>query len=686
MAFQTEIGEKLPDSKIARQQVAWAKKKTESVVGKSKREIYKTLDRNSIAVVGEDEAGRKVFDVQFPHISASAPEEVIQTSKMAKRIWNKELRNAVRAELLIPDQAKRIELEGGAHIAFQNQAKKAFGRIERKNIASGGGKAPPPAKIWRVPRRAASGAKLLVVGGIVMSASSACVVPEVSPTSRPTEKSIAIEVAPTPEPTQSPEIATTPTTTWEGYPLPVNPPEYVPEAAGGVFPEGIREVAVIDKYRALLTLSRQEGETFLAATDGEYKTILDEFAQTHNLEVKQVWNDEFGDSYQMVSVVMKAADDGNNVVYWFATEGGALSARPDLPSEENSKFAMVPIPEGMHAEWRWGEDENIYMYAVDDETGEAIAWFNTTQADASSEESLNKSWIPIKPFRAKDGVVQEFANGQWQVVEVTMGFPGVVRVEQHGDVWVGLDEGGHPLWQSTDSTGTEWERFERKLGLVCDYVRSTGETPDCDSLTPEMLKPIDESQVKPIQFTDEHGQIVEIEDGRFPALDEDFYEEDGELTGQVRAVAGVIRGFVPWPYQGGPDSKAIKLYIEVRLSEFESQGLFYIIPDQSTFAPYLKVLDQEMSSNGVSYDHVAMQPREVLELFRANESTWINQQIIFQFITYSDRYDEQMTRDQTLIFETIESGVPADLKLFLMQSQLYVPRHLVPEDSIVEGS
>jgi hypothetical protein len=191
MAFQTETREKLSDSENAR---------------------YKILDGNSVAIVGEDEVGRKVFDIQFPHVSANTAEEFVETNKAAEKIWDKELRNAVRTELLTPDQAKRAKLEGGAHVSFQNQAKEAFGRIKREDIASGEGKvidkriSPPPAKVWKTPRRAVSGARLLTVGGIVMTAASACVVPEVSPTPRPTQTFVAETPMEAVRPTASPEV------------------------------------------------------------------------------------------------------------------------------------------------------------------------------------------------------------------------------------------------------------------------------------------------------------------------------------------------------------------------------------------------------------------------------------------------------------------------------------------------
>jgi hypothetical protein len=203
--FQPETREKLSAPDYAGQMVAWARKKTESIVGRSNKDIYQTLDRNSVAVVGEDEAGRKVFDVQFPHVSVGSAEEVIETRRNAEKIWKKGLRNAARAGLINEGQAKEISLENGPYISFQNQAKGAF-KTERRRDDQKEGKSTRTA-IPLAPRAVAraaysKGARLLAVGGVVMFANSACTVPEVVPVARPTEPAVSETV---PIPTASPE-------------------------------------------------------------------------------------------------------------------------------------------------------------------------------------------------------------------------------------------------------------------------------------------------------------------------------------------------------------------------------------------------------------------------------------------------------------------------------------------------
>lgn len=279
--------------------------------------------------------------------------------------------------------------------------------------------------------------------GLALSATACASEPQETAVSPFPIEPVASEITPAlAPPNPTPEIANQPTEVWSGFTAPINPPEFVPEAAGGEFPEGVHEVAEIDKYRALLTLSRQEGETFLAATDEEYKSILDMYAQNNSLEVKQVWNGEFGDLYQMASVIEETAINGDKAVYWFSTEGGALSARPDIPSTlEGSFLAELNLPSGTHPEWRWGGDGNIYMYMIDDQSGEDTAWFNTTIAAALAEGGLEQAWeLTVQPFRIENEVPQELVDGQWNEISV----PEIPENLQHDVV---LSENGKPRLQ-----------------------------------------------------------------------------------------------------------------------------------------------------------------------------------------------------------------------------------------------
>ncbi len=252
--------------------------------------------------------------------------------------------------------------------------------------------------------RKAKVAGLLSVGGFVMAGCAPIFNPEQKHTPSPTEPH-TLEVTPlptekptpteTPTPLPTPELLATATETFTPLTPPVNPPEYVSEASGGPFPEGIREQAEMDKYRALLVIAGQEGRTIFGATDEEIKQQLNAFANETNTEVKQEWNGKFSDEYQMVSVNIRTNPDGSQAIFWFATPGGALSARPDIPSMEESTLAPISIEAGYHFEFRWGEDGNIYMYKINSEAGKAEEWFKTT-VPASHGEELAGEWSLTK--------------------------------------------------------------------------------------------------------------------------------------------------------------------------------------------------------------------------------------------------------------------------------------------------
>jgi len=235
---------------------------------------------------------------------------------------------------------------------------------------------------------------LAALGGLgVMSVlASACAPVQVEPTARPTSVPSR-----TPEPTGTPEpfslLEATPTLESRPFTLPVNPPEYIPQASGGAFPEGIREVAELDYYRALETLYRQEVGSFLTANLADYQQFLTNYARQNNLDVRQVWNSQFGNDYQMVSAIIKRLFGGRESVYWYSTPGGALSARPDVPSDVNANFIPIELQQGTHADFRWNnEDRHIYLFEVDNLTGKAVSWLNTTTANAASSEGLAQAF------------------------------------------------------------------------------------------------------------------------------------------------------------------------------------------------------------------------------------------------------------------------------------------------------
>jgi hypothetical protein len=178
--------------------------------------------------------------------------------------------------------------------------------------------------------------------------------------------------------------------------FPVNPPDYAPDAAGPVMPESVQELARVEYYRALEIQKRLEGGDFIS-TEEEYYTLLDEFKSQKGYEVVQVWNGEFGDRYQMVTTLSRIGRGGKEEIRWFySLPGGALSFRPDgLPQGADPKrpnAVWVPLPSGTFADWRWGEDGNIYLFAVEEETREPLAWYSPTQANALTRERVEAGW------------------------------------------------------------------------------------------------------------------------------------------------------------------------------------------------------------------------------------------------------------------------------------------------------
>ena len=255
--------------------------------------------------------------------------------------------------------------------------------------------------------------------GIVSVLASACVPVQIEPTGQPT-----VFPSATPRPTERPTpkpfslIEATPTVEVRPFTPPINPPEYDPQAAGGAFPEGIRAVAELDYYRALETLYRQEVGSFLTANLAEYQQFLTTYARQNNLDVRQVWNSQFGNDYQMVSAIIKRLSGGRESVYWYATPGGALSARPDVPSVVNSNLVSVELQQGTHADFRWNnEDRNIYLFEVDNSTGEAVSWLNTTTANAASSEGLVQAFESyvreVMPTTGLDPVVNANVGEQF---------------------------------------------------------------------------------------------------------------------------------------------------------------------------------------------------------------------------------------------------------------------------------
>jgi hypothetical protein len=284
-----------------------------------------------------------------------------------------------------------------------------------------------------VPARAVNS---LVITSLVLVACQAINKTQ-SPPAEATQPRVTevVELAsPTPEPTA--EILGEPTEVVESVIPADNPPLFVQAEQGGEFPEGVKQQAEKDKYLALLALAREKGIRVQGATDADVYQQLDEFAQANNLEVKQVWNQQFGDQYRMASAIIETQADGSAKVYWYSTEGGAFSGWPNLPSTEDSQLYGIETSKDFYPVFMWGEDGNPYMYLVARSSNKAVVWFRQAQAYVDlADQSLKNAWGWVDG----DGVPQK---------------DGLVEFKQDGSI-VTVDDKGK-AWQELDLASGEW--------------------------------------------------------------------------------------------------------------------------------------------------------------------------------------------------------------------------------------
>lgn len=282
-----------------------------------------------------------------------------------------------------------------------------------------------------------------------------------------------VEMVPTIEPSPTPEpfslIEATPTAEVQSFIPPRNPPEYRSLAAGGAFPESIREVATNAKYIALEIQKREEEGPFLT-TEERYYTDLDAFQTTRGYELIQSWNRKLGpNEFQMVTTLLRESG-GVQQVRWFVTEGGAFMTRPDgLPQgadPKNPTQVWVPLPAGTLAVIEWGRDDNPYLFAVDDNAGEDVFWFDTTKANAFLEGGIDAAW-ELHP-----SVEELVASSSLQLSEFAF----------QGGRWIGLDATGQAVleydtergeWSVVDLLPTTCLDPEVNQQVVAEYLAST---------------------------------------------------------------------------------------------------------------------------------------------------------------------------------------------------------------------
>ena len=182
----------------------------------------------------------------------------------------------------------------------------------------------------------------------------------------------------------------------------LNPPDYLPSSTRGAtpleqVPGGLHTKMSVQSYAsiAFLLAAEQPGTAIAGSTQQELlshetTTILDAFAQRAGIEIVQVWDG--GD--EVASVMIGTNEQGQEVVFWLREQDGAFSSRPDrLPSNNPAsvRFAKIALPQGTHAQFQWGEDGHLYLFAQ----GEGVPrrWFAPSYANGTSPEGIAQGWV-----------------------------------------------------------------------------------------------------------------------------------------------------------------------------------------------------------------------------------------------------------------------------------------------------
>ena len=207
-------------------------------------------------------------------------------------------------------------------------------------------------------------------------------------------ESVEPTVTSTPEPSPTPYVVESPVPeSVNSGVLPLTPPEY--KASGGAFSEAAQAPAKEAYYRSLYEMYKlAHGPTyFYDEGDLSAQEVFEEemriFATEQKLRIFQL---ESPDKTQVISFPVK--DNGNNTwsMWWFTTEAGAFSARPDIPSTNDSTWTEIRVDGQIGG--NWGEDGNFYVFQLN-QNGEAVAWFSP--AESVTNNLMWKEILATKP-------------------------------------------------------------------------------------------------------------------------------------------------------------------------------------------------------------------------------------------------------------------------------------------------
>lgn len=229
---QVEFNENFEEDPLRAKQVAqdveWAKKPTFPVYdhGRIRKDLYSTLFQHSVAVVGEDLAGRKTMDIQFPQLAPiEDAADLLRVQRIGQKIQERWLNGAIRSGLLNEGEADRIREEQGAHLRFQ-PGRRTPSPASKTNMIGIDATPIALASSAAFLRNRWAKATVILVGATAMVLETACTVPASSTTNEGGGKTSVPKTG-----TSTPEVPVSPTAvvnikiTPEAPPTSVDPKE-----------------------------------------------------------------------------------------------------------------------------------------------------------------------------------------------------------------------------------------------------------------------------------------------------------------------------------------------------------------------------------------------------------------------------------------------------------------------------